>query len=123
MHSGIIKSKGYLLKNVHPTDLEHALTQLVQRGFYYPDWATSKVFLNLSQDEHTRKQTDLKITEREIEFLKHCCTEMSYKEMSELMFCSPRTVEGYRDSLFDKLSIKSRVGLVLFAIKNGLVQL
>jgi DNA-binding NarL/FixJ family response regulator len=116
-------AKGYLLKNVHPTELEHALTQLVHRGFYYPDWVTSKVFLNLSQDENQKKLTTIKFTDREIEFLKHCCTEMSYKEMAELMFCSPRTVEGYRDSLFDKLSIKSRVGLVLFAIKNGLVQL
>jgi DNA-binding NarL/FixJ family response regulator len=47
---------------------------------------------------------------------------MSYKEIAEKMFLSPRTVEGYRDNLFEKLAVKSRVGLVLFAIKNGIVK-
>jgi DNA-binding NarL/FixJ family response regulator len=46
---------------------------------------------------------------------------MSYKEIAEKMFLSPRTVEGYRDNLFEKLGVKTRVGLVLFAIKNGIV--
>jgi DNA-binding NarL/FixJ family response regulator len=44
---------------------------------------------------------------------------MNYKEISEKMFCSPRTVESYRDSLFEKLELKSRVGLAVYAIKNG----
>jgi len=63
----------------------------------------------------------LKLNSREIEFLKLACTEMSYKEIAEKMFLSPRTIEGYRDSLFEKLNLRSRVGLVLFAIKNGIV--
>jgi DNA-binding NarL/FixJ family response regulator len=44
---------------------------------------------------------------------------MSYKEIAEKMFCSPRTIESYRDSLFEKLGLKTRVGLAVFAIKNG----
>jgi DNA-binding CsgD family transcriptional regulator len=60
------------------------------------------------------------ITDREKEFLKYVTTEMSYKEISEKMFCSPRTVESYRDNLFEKLELKTRVGLAVYAIKNGL---
>jgi len=57
-----------------------------------------------------------------IEFLRLACTEMTYKEIADSMYLSPRTIDGYRDVLFEKLNIKNRVGLVLFAIKHGIVQ-
>ena len=43
------------------------------------------------------------------------------KEIAEKMNLSPRTIDGYRDDLFERLNIKSRVGLVIFAIKNKIV--
>ncbi|MBS1772867.1 MAG: response regulator transcription factor [Bacteroidetes bacterium] len=114
----MIKSgaKGYLLKNVHPTELEKALDTLVAKGFYYPDWVTNKIFLSIADEQHS---TDIVMTDREKEFLQHCCSELTYKEIGEKMFCSNRTVEGYRDSLFEKLGLKTRVGLVMYAIKSG----
>jgi DNA-binding NarL/FixJ family response regulator len=116
----MIKSgaKGYLLKNVHPAELEKALDGLVKNGSYYPDWATSKVFMSLGA-ETTKNTVAINITEREKEFLQYTVTEMGYKEIAEKMFCSPRTVESYRDALFEKLGLKSRVGLAVYAIKNG----
>jgi DNA-binding NarL/FixJ family response regulator len=110
-------ARGYLLKNVHPAELEKALTTLIQQGGYYPDWATSKIVANLNKTKNGTAH--YAFTEREKEFLQHSVTEMSYKEIAEKMFCSPRTVESYRDSLFEKLDLKSRVGLAVFAIKNG----
>ena len=107
-------AKGYLLKNVHPIELENALNNLVRTGYYYPDWATSKVFASLTSDVEQNP-----ITEREIEFLRYCITEMSYKEIADKMFCSARTVEHYRNSLFERFGVKSRVGLAVYAIKNG----
>lgn len=112
-------AKGYLLKNTHPADLEKALKALVTNGYYYPDWAASKVFASLGTS-HKNKETTLVITDREREFLKYSVTEMSYKEIAEKMFCSPRTVESYRDNLFEKLELKTRVGLAVYAIRNGL---
>ena len=112
-------AKGYLLKNIHPHELEKALDALVTKGYYYPDWAASKVFLSIAGDQNTY-DADISFTDREKEFLQYCCTELTYKEIGEKMFCSSRTVEGYRDSLFDKLGLKTRVGLVMYAIKNGL---
>ncbi|MGG9961658.1 response regulator transcription factor [Ferruginibacter sp. SUN106] len=113
-------AKGYLLKNVHPAELEKALNGLIKNGSYYPDWATSKVFNSLSTATATNIKT-VNFTEREKEFLQYTVTEMSYKEIAEKMFCSPRTVESYRDSLFEKLELKTRVGLAVYAIKNGFV--
>jgi DNA-binding CsgD family transcriptional regulator len=61
------------------------------------------------------------ISAKELEFLKWCCTEMVYKEIADKMHVSPRTVEDYRDSLFKKLKLSTRTGLVLHAIKSGIV--
>jgi DNA-binding NarL/FixJ family response regulator len=118
----MIKSgaKGYLLKNVHPSELEKALNALVKNGSYYPDWATNKVFNSLSAEPKANANV-INITEREKEFLLYTVTEMGYKEIAEKMFCSPRTIESYRDSLFEKLGLKTRVGLAVYAMKNGFV--
>lgn len=110
-------AKGYLLKNVHPTELEKALTAIVTQGTYYPEWATSKIMASLGKKEIGKPS--FIFTEREKEFLTYTTTEMSYKEIAEKMFCSPRTVESYRDSLFEKLDLKTRVGLAVYAMKNG----
>lgn len=109
-------AKGYLLKNTHPKDLEIALTRLNTDGFFYPEWASKIIFSNLNK---TDIETTVKISDREKEFLKYTVTELSYKEIADRMCCSPRTVESYRDQLCEKLDLKTRVGLAVFAIKNG----
>ncbi|WP_316827621.1 response regulator transcription factor [Pedobacter miscanthi] len=106
---------GYLLKNAHPVELENALTKLDSNGFFYPDWASKIIFSSLNKN----KENEIKISEREKEFLKYTVTELNYKEIADKMFCSPRTVESYRDQLCEKLELKTRVGLAVFAIKNG----
>lgn len=115
-------ARGYLLKNVAPSELETALKTITNNGFYYPEWASNIVFSNMMGNMPNQQSaiaaTDL--TDREKEFLKLCITEMSYKEISEKMYCSPRTIESYRNSLCEKLNIKTRVGLAVFAIKSGL---
>nr|WP_315032650.1 response regulator transcription factor [uncultured Chryseobacterium sp.] len=115
----MIKSgaKGYLLKNTHPKDLETALIRLNSDGFFYPEWASKIIFSSLNKDREA--EITVKISEREKEFLKYTVTELSYKEIADRMCCSPRTVESYRDQLCEKLELKTRVGLAVFAIKNG----
>lgn len=115
-------ARGYLHKNVHPGELEAALTSLVTKGLYYPDWATSRVFSVLANPASNTGNNHFSITEREKEFLAYACTELTYKEIGEKMFCSPRTVESYRDALFEKLGVKTRVALALYAVKIGLVK-
>lgn len=109
---------GYLNKNVHPSELEKALNAISEKGFYYPDWATSRV-LHALANEGAVSENGIKLTDRETEFLTYTCTEFTYKEIGEKMFCSGRTVESYRDSLFEKLGVKTRVALALYAVKTG----
>jgi DNA-binding NarL/FixJ family response regulator len=111
---------GYLLKNVHPAELEHALTTLVAKGMYYPDWAASKILQSIA-NPNLPTTNAIHFTEREKEFLQYVTSELTYKEIAEKMFCSPRTVESYRDSLFEKLQLKTRVGLAVYAMKTNVV--
>lgn len=110
-------AKGYLLKNTHPKDLETALSKLDTDGFFYPEWASKIIFSNLNGEKIMEKE--VRISDREKEFLSYTVTELSYKEIAEKMHCSPRTVESYRDQLCEKLELKTRVGLAVFALKNG----
>jgi DNA-binding NarL/FixJ family response regulator len=111
-------AKGYMLKNTQPIELEEGLNNLVKKGHFFPDWASSKILTSISENTINANLKN-NLSEREIEFLKYTTSEMTYKEIAEKMFCSPRTVENYRDSLFLKLELKSRVGLAVYALKNG----
>ncbi len=79
----------------------------------------------VSHDESKGKEISAisQLSPREITFLQYACSEMTYKDIAIEMQVSPRTVDGYRDELLKKLNLQSRVGLVLFAIKNGLYKL
>lgn len=113
-------AKGYLLKNTHPKDLEEALIKINDDGFFYPEWASKIIFSNIGNDKSMEKS--IRISDREKEFLTYTATELSYKEIAEKMCCSPRTVESYRDQLCEKLDLKTRVGLAVFALKNGFAE-
>ena len=116
-------AKGYILKDIDPMEFRRALDSLMRKGFFYSELITGKLIHAVSQldepDEHIKCLVSLNV--REIDFLKLVCTEMTYKEIAEKMFLSARTIDGYRDALFEKLNVKSRVGLVLYAIKNNIV--
>jgi len=113
-------ASGYLLKNIHRFELEAALNAIFEKGYYYPDWATHKMLRTLAG---TEQSIPIIFTERELEFFKYAATELTYKEISDRMFCSPRTVESYRDSIFEKLGIRTRVGIVLYGLKHKLIML
>jgi DNA-binding NarL/FixJ family response regulator len=115
-------ARGYLLKDVEPEELHAAITDVMTSGFYFSDFDLTKTYdsgqsLNLDQSiEHLNN-----ITDRELEFLKLNCSDLPYKAIAEQMEVSTRTIDGYRDALFRKLKVHTRVGLVLFAIKHKIV--
>jgi len=115
-------ARGYLVKNIHPVELEKALDTLVEKGVYYSDIQMSKVMSHITREDDPKENIRL-LNDREKEFLQYSASEFTYKEIAEKMFCSPRTVESYRDALFEKLHLKTRVGLVVYAIKNGLIKI
>lgn len=118
-------AKGYILKDCDPSELRAALDSIKKKGFYYSEMVTGRLIHTINQmDDNDNNMNDLvQLSDREIEFLKLACSELTYKEIADKMFLSPRTIDGYRDALFEKLHIKTRVGLVMYAIKNGIVNL
>ncbi|MDR3681366.1 MAG: response regulator transcription factor [Flavipsychrobacter sp.] len=111
-------ANGYVLKDADPSELRNAINEIYQHEFYYSDLVTGRV-LKLLQVPETKNSNAL--TEKETSFLVLCCSEYTYREIAEKMDVSPRTVDGYRESLFQKLDIKSRTGLAIYAIKTGIV--
>ncbi|MFD1255760.1 response regulator [Mucilaginibacter terrae] len=109
--------KGYLLKDAEPHEFEQALHKVANNEVYFPQFVTKHLVYNINN-----APGKIKLNSREVEFLKLAGTELTYKEIADQMCISARTVDGYRDQLFDKLQIKSRVGLVLYAIKNKLIE-
>jgi len=111
-------AKGYILKDTDPDELKTAIQSILQKGFYYSDLVSGKLVHAINNQDSA---AHIRLTEKETEFLKLACTEMSYKEIADKMNISPRTVDTYRDNLQEKLGCKGRVGLVLWAIKHGIV--
>ncbi|RYF85852.1 MAG: response regulator transcription factor [Chitinophagaceae bacterium] len=119
-------ARGYVVKDIEPQHLKSAIDSVCSKGFYYSDLVTGKLVHSLWDKEGNEKSEYNimnKLNDREIHFLKLAASEMTYKEIAVEMHLSVRTIDGYRDTLFDKLNIKSRVGLVIFAIKHGIVRL
>jgi len=118
-------AKGYILKDCDPSELKTALEALITKGFYYSEMVTGKLIhtINTLDEKDSQVKNIVKLNDREITFLKLACTELTYKEIADKMFLSPRTIDGYRDDLFQKLNVKTRVGLVMYAIKNGIITL
>ena len=118
-------AKGYVLKDAEPAELRLALDEVMSRGFYYNDLVTRKVLqsIHMLADDRSDINMLFRLTDRELEFLKLSCSEKTYQQIAKEMFVSERTVDGYRDALFRKLDITTRVGLVMYAIKNNIVKL
>lgn len=116
-------ARGYILKDSEPAELKSAIHALMEKGFYYSDLVSGKLMhaINKMDDEGEGLKSLVPLNERETDFLKYSCTELTYKEIADKMFVSPRTIDGYRDALFEKLHVKTRVGLVMYAIRNGIV--
>ncbi len=119
-------ARGFLLKSARPAVLKTALDSVMLTGYYYteethdmrqrnPEWKTKQ--------ERERERVLAAITPREMEFLLHVCSENepTYEQIADLMGVHRRTVDNYRIALFEKFNIKSKTGLVLFALRWGLL--
>jgi DNA-binding NarL/FixJ family response regulator len=113
LQSGV---NGYVLKNADPSELELALKILENEGCYFPK--SIGKFL-----DPVPGAKEMVLTERENEFLRLACSELPYKSFSPFLKVHPRTVEAIRETLFRKLEVVSRVGLVIYAIKNGIYKI
>ncbi len=111
-------AKGYLLKDTEPAILKTALDTVLAKGYYHTELVTNTL-MHALDDEHLEVNT-VELKERELEFLKLACEEKTYKEIAMQMCLSPKTIDNYRHVLFEKLGVKNRIGLVIYAVKNGI---
>lgn len=109
---------GYVLKQARPRELLDAIKVIAEKGVYFNEIVSGRLIRTITLTDSAPR-----LTEKETEFLKLTCSELTYKEIADRMFVSPRTIDNYRESLFVKLNLKSRTGLVLYAIKNNLVHI
>lgn len=114
-------AKGYILKNADPEELKLALDSVMHKDFYLSDFISGKVISGLHKDIDLPEEPVV-LNDKEREFLQWACSEMTYKDIAVKMYVSPRTVDDYRNALFEKLKVKSRIGLVLYAIRHGMVE-
>jgi DNA-binding NarL/FixJ family response regulator len=110
----------YLLKDIHAEELERALAEIQQKGYYNGDYynVNHRRLIN-----HGEKRAAMQITDRERDFLQLSCSDLTYKQIAAQMHLSERTIDGYRESIFEKFKVQSRTGMVLEAVKRQLVEL
>lgn len=119
--------KGYLSKDIEVEDMHMALEAISRKGFYYSDFVSilmAKAIIRGNEIDNSGgliKVTDL--SEKEKEFLKLACTELTYLQIAEKMHLSHKTIDGYREALFERFNVKNRVSLAMYAVKNGIVRI
>lgn len=118
-------ARGYILKDSKPKVFREALESIRDSGYFINDLVSSKLMQYINQEEvfDNDSLTLNNLSDNEVTFLKWICTDKTYKEIADEMCLSPRTIDTYRDNLFKKLDVKTRVGLAVFAIKNGVVNI
>ena len=115
--------KGFMKKDIHPSELLSAIESVHQHGYYYSSHTSSKLAnLFIDSDDKSKSFERILMSELELTFMKLVCSEMTYKEIASELKMNPRAIDGMRDTLFTRLDVKSRVGLAMYSIKHGIMQ-
>ena len=116
-------ANGYLLKNAEPDEITKAIYAVHENGYYFNDLVNKALLKKLVLKGNIKPSfnQNVEFTEREHEVLKQICEEKTAVEIAKDIFLSPRSVEGIRQRLIEKVGVRNTAGLVMFAIKNGIV--
>jgi DNA-binding NarL/FixJ family response regulator len=116
-------ANGYLLKNTEPDEIRRSIYAVHENGYYFNDLVNKALLKKLVLKNNLKPSfnQNVELTEREQEVLKLICEEKTAAEIAKEIFLSPRSVEGIRQRLIEKVGVRNSAGLVMFAVKNGLV--
>ncbi len=116
-------ANGYLLKNAEPDEIRKSIYALYENGYYFNDLVNKALLKKLVLKNNLKPSfnQNIELTEREQEVLKLICEEKTAAEIGKEIFLSPRSVEGIRQRLIEKVGVRNSAGLVMFAVKNGIV--
>ncbi|HMH33341.1 MAG TPA: response regulator transcription factor [Puia sp.] len=117
-----IGANSYLTKNSDSETIYQAIKTCYEQEFFFNE-LTNKALLTGLRTKRTEAGStqEVSLTEKELTILKMMCEEKTTKEIADLVDISPRTVEAIRDKLKTKTGAKSMAGLVMFAVKNGII--
>ena len=117
-------ANGYLLKNAEAEEIIKSIYAVHENGYYFNDLVNKALLkkLVLKRNFKPSFNQDIEFTERELEVLKLICEEKTAAEIGKEIFLSPRSVEGIRQKLIEKVGVRNTAGLVMFALKNGIVE-
>lgn len=116
-------ARGFLLKGCRSYELRQALDEVMNKGYHYSELLTSQLMRQLQPAGSSTLKQAYNLNKREYAFLRMACSELTYNQIADRMCVSPRTVDGYREVVFQKMSVRSRVGMVIKAMQKGLVAL
>jgi DNA-binding NarL/FixJ family response regulator len=121
---GMLKSGagGYMLKQSRAADLIDAITGIAKHSFYINELVSGKLLRNI-QNNQPLKPNQVEVNANELKFLELCCSDLTYKQIADMMNLSPHTIDNYREALFQKFETKSRTGLVIAALKQDLIKI
>jgi DNA-binding NarL/FixJ family response regulator len=117
-------ANAYLTKNSDSEVIYDAVKTVYEQEYFF-NALTNKALidgLRVKRQVESNLPIDAKLTEKEITILKLMCDEKSTKEIADIVDLSPRTVEAIRDKLKSKTGAKSMAGLVMYAVKSGLIE-
>lgn len=123
IHLMEIGANGYLLKNTDSDEIRKSIYAVHENGYYFNDLVNKALLKKLIIKGNLKPSfnSNIDLTERELEVLKLICEEKTAAEIGKEIFLSPRSVEGIRQRLIEKVGVRNTAGLVMFAIKNGIV--
>jgi DNA-binding NarL/FixJ family response regulator len=116
-------ANGYLLKNTEPDEIRRSIYAVHENGYYFNDLVNKALLKKLVLKNNFKPSfnQNVELSEREVEVLKLICEEKTAGEIAKEIFLSPRSVEGIRQRLIEKVGVRNSAGLVMFAVKNGMV--
>lgn len=111
---------GYLLKDAEPDEIKAAIEAVTQNGYYFTDFVNKAMLKKIVSHKQFKPvfNHEIHLTDREVEVLRLICEEHTAPEIAQKIFLSPRTVEGIRSRLIEKIGVKNTAGLVMYAIRN-----
>ena len=115
-------ANSYLTKNSDPDIIYQAIKTCYEQEYFFNDLTNKALLSGLRTKNHNNiKQEEQLLTEKEIRVLRLMCEEKTTKEIADIVDISPRTVEAIRDKLKLKTGAKSMAGLVIYAVRNGII--
>ncbi len=115
--------RGYLQKNCSAKIMREALSEIFRCGFYHNEFLSYSLRHDQMPKEKSEQEMIIEqLSDKERDFLKLVChpDEYTYEQIAGHMGVKHRTIDGYRESIFEKFAIKSKTGLVLFVLKHQL---